>query len=423
MLFFFFSYISCANVLTRTAYYIDNTLKANIYNSIFNADPGQPWAIPHYNCGTGNCTWDPVPSIAMRALCSDVSSYINNTCDDNMSMSSRLDCSIGIPDGVEGRNSMNGIVKTMLSLVVGVPKTPIVYKNTALPVIQRLEATEANTRIDGKQFLSIAETNTFIATECTLQPIVRSVNASVSNSRYEETTRKEWDIATKFSNDTYYPDVVFGSSLVPDWNEDLGNHAGQNFTISAFSRAAIADFMSTIFSGNVSSTSENLSYNRDKIENYATEDTLAALLYGDISGCADPNTKRFECVMDNIARAMSKTFRDQAYVRDKSTPDMARGITMANAIIVHVHWQWMTLPLLLWLLIAVAWAGAVWKTHRARVPKWYESPLPLLFLYRGDDDGRTQDMEGDLSVEAYEAKAKKIKAQLHAKDNQAAFIA
>lgn len=150
---------------------------------------------------------------------------------------------------------------------------------------------------------------------------------------------------------------------------------------------------------------------------------MEALLYGNVTGCADIENDRFECTMRNVADAMSKSFRDQAYIKNGLEADMAVGYTYTNVIITHVHWQWLTLPVLVWLLGAVTWLGKVWKTRRGKLPKWTDNPLPLLFLYRAGDDGSEADGEqGLLSSQGCERRAKSIHVQLCTKEDRAAFV-
>ncbi|KAL3480650.1 hypothetical protein BJX99DRAFT_5897 [Aspergillus californicus] len=129
---------------------------------------------------------------------------------------------------------------------------------------------------------------------------------------------------------------------------------------------------------------------------YATTDAIQALLYGNISGCEDIENDRFGCVMRKVADAMSKSFRDQAYIDNEA--GIAIGYTQVNATIIHEHWQWLTLPLLVWLLSAVTWLGTDWRTRRGKLQKWIDNPLPLLFLHQGVEDSRTDEMQGGLCM-------------------------
>ena len=93
--------------------------------------------------------------------------------------------------------------------MVNTTEQPIVYTNATLPVIQRVEAAEANAVNGTEVSKAILNNPTYAATECTLQPIVRSVRASVSRSRYKEDNLAEWTGADVFSqNETARPATI-----------------------------------------------------------------------------------------------------------------------------------------------------------------------------------------------------------------------
>ena len=384
-------------------------------------DPSKPWSIPQYTCPTGNCTWDPVPSLAVRALCSDVTSSLKETCEHHNDTTSGLtvtNCTLALQNGASVYHTKGTQILNSIALMVNITKEPISFHGFPLPVIQRIEAVEANS-VNGTEVAGvILENPTYVATECTLEPIVRSVRASVTRSRYKEDNLAEWSGGYKFSQSGT---PIAGYGFIPKWNESLGMHSGQKFTLAPFSALTIRDFIEQLFTGYAGASNMALSFNRDPgTSSYATTDVIEMLLYGELAGCENLKTDRFRCAMNNIAGAISKSFRDQAYVNDTVTANLSVGHTMANAIIVHIRWQWLTLPLLVWLITAVAWVGTEWKTRRASVPKWTDNPLPLLFLYRGDSEGKAKEVEG-VSGEAYVQRAKDIEAQLRT-ENRAALI-
>jgi hypothetical protein len=93
--------------------------------------------------------------------------------------------------------------------------------------------------------------------------------------------------------------------------------------------------------------------------------------------------------MQNVARAISKTFRDSEFevpLDLSDTSSSALGKVEVNVTFVAVRWQWIALPVFVWLLGAIALAGAFWKSRTRRAPRWKNNPLPLLFLYQ-DDSG------------------------------------
>ncbi|KAJ5394216.1 uncharacterized protein N7487_011857 [Penicillium crustosum] len=401
-------------------FYIEPTFKGNIYNSIFSTDIRRPWAIPQYMCPTGNCTWDPIASLAVRALCSDVTSSIKKTCEHIDSPDAPYDnCTVSLPNGASAYYA-DGYKAAAIALQVQPSSQPVVYINATLPVIQRIQAVVPRTKEGWNIASYIRDHPRYVATECSLEPVVRSVRAYVNSSVYNETTLAEWPKAEAWKDKTK---SNYGYSLLPDWNSSLGIQPGQNFTLFPSSHSTISLFMESLFSGKAQTDMMQLAFVPTGNQygfSYAVADVIQAFMYGNVTGCADIENDRFVCAMRNVADAMSKSFRDQAYIDNEQGANMVLGHTQVNVIIVHVHWQWLTLPLLVWLLGAVTWLGTEWKTHRGKLQKWSDNPLPLLFLYRDGEDSRSDKVQG-LSNKAYERRAKSIHAQLYTKENQAAL--
>ncbi|KAJ5479208.1 hypothetical protein N7530_004717 [Penicillium desertorum] len=401
-------------------YYIEPTFKGNIYNSIFSTDPRRPWAIPQYMCPTGNCTWDPIASLAVRAICSNVTSSIKKRCErlDDSTGIPYDNCTVSLPNGASAYYA-GGYATDAIALQVQSSSQPIVYTNATLPVIQRIEAVVASGEEGWNMASAIREDARYVATECSLEPIVRSVKASVNSSVYSETVLAEWTKVEVWHDSQNSGD---GHSLIPNWNESLGIHPGQNFTLFPRSHATITLFMKSLFSGDAYASMMRLIFRPIEAEygSSATADVMEAFMYGNVTGCAVTENDRFGCAMRNVADAMSKSFRDQAYINNGPEADMAVGYTQVNATIIHVRWQWLTLPLLVWLLSAVTWLGTEWKTRRGKLQKWSDNPLPLLFLYRGEDS-RTDEAQ-ELSGQTYERRAKSIHTQLYTRENRAAFV-
>lgn len=373
-------------------------------------------------CPTGNCTWDPVASLSVRALCSNVTSSIKKTCERLENSGGPYDnCTVSLPNGTSAYYA-DGYKTEAIALQVQSSSQPIVYTNATLPVIQRIEAVVASAE-EGQNIASdIRDDPIYVATECSLEPIVRSVKAYVNSSVYNETTLAEWSEVKVWYDEQYSSN---GYSLLPNWNQSLGIHPGQNFTLFPKSHATIRLFMKSLFSGKAQTSMMQLAFvpiGDQYGSSYATADVIEAFMYGNVTGCADTKNDRFGCAMRNVADAMSKSFRDQAYIDNGREANMAVGHTQVNVIIIQVRWQWLTLPLLVWLLSAVTWLGTEWKTHRGKLQKWSDNPLPLLFLYRGGEDSRSDEVQG-LSGQAYERRAKSIHAQLYTKENQAALAA
>jgi hypothetical protein len=83
------------------------------------------------------------------------------------------------------------------------------------------------------------------------------------------------------------------------------------------------------------------------------------------------------CGMENMAKAMTKPFRD-------SSANVTYGETQVVISYVRTNWFWFSLPLSVWAMAAVLWTSTVIHTRRTNVSAWTNNILPLLFLYRGD---------------------------------------
>ncbi|KAJ5197932.1 uncharacterized protein N7498_007049 [Penicillium cinerascens] len=114
----------------------DPALKANFYNSVFNSDSSKPWSIPSYTCSTGNCTWDPISSLEMQAVCSNVTEYLNFQCHnvtDGVEWAGSRNCSIYL----QYNSTMSQISATFIensplatAIVAGMSELAIIHEET-----------------------------------------------------------------------------------------------------------------------------------------------------------------------------------------------------------------------------------------------------------------------------------------------------
>jgi hypothetical protein len=375
----------------------------------------------------------------VRTLCTDITSAIQKSCtthDDTDTGIPFKNCTVSVPHDGASAFYTGGMYTDAIALQVKPVAEPVVYTNhSTLPVIQRLEAIAAVPEPGHYMAQDIRDDGRYVATECALELVVRSVRAQVRGSVYSERVLAEWDSVEVWYDETH---AANGSSLVPEWEDrSLLGHGGGggNFTLFPASQTALVQFLEPLFSGEVYSSMMNLVFRASGEQlgtSYATADVMEALLLGNITGCADVQSNRFSCAMRNVADALSKSFRDQAYINSGAEmADMALGYTQVVATIVHVRWQWLTLPALVWVLGAATWLGAEWKTRRGKLHKWSDSLLPLLFLYReargqggdGDGSGGANQVQGvGVSGQAYDRRAKSIHARLYTDKDRAEFV-
>jgi hypothetical protein len=172
-------------------------------------------------------------------------------------------------------------------------------------------------------------------------------------------------------------------------------------TVGVWSYLAIYEFLSQLFNGYTilnfgAAPTVSLQTPDDRSAYFATKDILQAIYKGDVSRCND-NIDPLICAATNVAKAMTKSFRDSAYVNygagkqpeaGKSNGNIASGDTFIVATFVRIDWWWLTLSVVVWILSAVTVAGTVWRSRVADVPGWRDNLLPLLLLY--DDKGEAE---------------------------------
>ncbi|OJJ42091.1 hypothetical protein ASPZODRAFT_105830 [Penicilliopsis zonata CBS 506.65] len=375
--------------------YVDPVLKANVYNSLFNPSSSQTWATPQNTCSTGNCVWEPSANLAVRALCSNVTSYLERSYT-YVSNGSYVKCTVTLGSNgtlstqylSTGSGAQPMVVTTVES------ESALVYQNASLPVVQYILARGSNDGTNGGGGIATDINNgtQFIATECALEPLVRSVQASVSQGVYQETLLADWaTVNTTAPMDAGYSD--FRVAFSPGWKNSSGlglNSPGELFALGFEAWDSMIVFFEALFEGFVSAGSDVFEFEPSGADSYATTDALEAIFYGNFSSsCAVDD--QLTCAMENVATAISKTIRDSAFTSGEESDvattvntNITMGHTMTTVSFVAVHWQWLLLPLFVWLLATVSWIGAVWKSG-PQIPVWKNDILPLLFLYRPAD--------------------------------------
>ncbi|PWY81535.1 hypothetical protein BO94DRAFT_520204 [Aspergillus sclerotioniger CBS 115572] len=374
--------------------FVDPVLKANVYNSLFNNDQTRTWAIPQYSCPSSNCTWDPIASLEIRSLCANITSYLTTSCSSIPSNASLGDtnCTIALPKSNVSAWYMPGVPQLTPFIVEGVGfAEALVYTNASIYAIQYI-APRANISLIEQG--SLDNQSHWEATECSIEPIVRSFRASVSQNTYSDETLAVWNNATLQAT-ALSPSLPIGVYLTPSsWGTDLGvqqsGNGSTSFVLGAVADTSITAFLEALFSGQAVRSTTQLEFIPDveahfgALDLYAGSDVLQALGMGNITGCSDNLADRLTCAMENVAVAITKTIRDSAYVADPATAAMASGQSMISVTYITVHWRWVVLPLVVWILGAVLVIGTLWKTRRARVPAWRNDVMPLLSLSQAE---------------------------------------
>jgi hypothetical protein len=275
-------------------------------------------------------------------------------------------------------------------------KSALVYKNATFIPIQFIAA-RGITSERGGTIPKIGLDTKWEAIECSIEPVVQSIRARVDHNIYSEEVLATW-AQSNLTNDRIWK---------PNWGPELGAAPTQNFSLGVLANSAIDNFFNNIFNGALTADSFGFGDYAPSAFDYAGPDVIEALATGNISGCSLEAVDKFNCSMHSVAAAISKSFRDSAYISAGSDPgkaQMAAGRVSRSMTYVFVQWQWIVLPVLVWLLGVVTLVGTAWKTRRAGAPKWRNDPVPLVFLYReGENEGVS---EREINQRAHSSKVK-----------------
>lgn len=400
-------------------------MKANVYNSIFNPSQEAYWGTPQFSCPNGNCTWDPFITLEFRSLCSDVRFALKGVC---INVTNELNASVPLcqaylSNGLKlnytqsygeeidpNPNSLSkkiGLGFNATLMVVSASKMPLVYKNMSLISIQSIMATgDAWTR--SNDTVEAFQNTRFQATECSIEPYVRKVQAKVTRGVYHERTLDSWVSANlsnargkRFSppqqftgradNDTNSPSTMtFGDPSVRS-KTDAMFYKVPSGLVSTTAMDATSSFFIQIFDGWVTFRVGTFAVftsipNLSMTPTYAPREIVTALYNGKFE-C--PQNDHLACAMKNVAAAMSKTVRDASYVATGGyhNSNMSQGHVWTTETFIAVRWYWISLPVMVWVLGVVSWAGTLIMSRQAGLELWNSSILPFLFLYREDNHG------------------------------------
>ena len=393
--------------------------------------------------------------LGARALCTNITEHLTRKCGARSDYDGELiqPCTVALPNGVASKYNIGNYAYPIVISAnalgdqikndVGWPRSGIVYSNHSMLIAQFIMALGSDEQQSGEAGSTINNKTRWIANECSIEPVVRSIQPEVRSAAYRETILDTWTQTAWFANvpkslesDPVAANLYWG--FQPPWGPSEGMHRGKVFGLGYNAYLSAVSSLQDFFTGNVSEGSDTFLFNGD-------EDIIQSLFYGSFTNCATPSDK-LRCAFENLATTLSKSWRDSVFVpgmglgrnaggsygsgslsASQLDTTMARGTALVSTTFVRVHWYWLCLPLLVWVLALTTWLLTVWMTRRARVPRWRNSLLPLLFLYRGDRDyfdgtekdekeaeGRRKGVERGYraSNEAYVRRGEEIKARL-----------
>ncbi|CAG8935249.1 unnamed protein product [Penicillium salamii] len=413
-------YSSMGPLLNIGNFYLHPEMKANIYNALFNSDESKPWSIPKYTCSSGNCTWDPIAALEMRARCTNITEKLkfeiyNGTNGDRNPNTTTLSQSVYLE--AVGKNLTADV---MLETIWGTPVaigavSPFVYNDSIIPVIQMIAPDGVlGQPVWGSSRSDSPMNDTWQAMECSIDPVVRSLRPRVSRGKYHE------DILDTWTNGSF-AGYEMGSNydLKPTWGPEKGVEKGKEFTIVKQSLLSIRYFFTNFFSGRTYLDPMTLSFVSDAssatgvgsqmttTSNYASGDLMQLMTIFNITDCPYSSAEKLRCAMEHTAKAMSKAIRDSSSPSNFTT---TAGEAMTSATHIAIHWQWIVLPVLVWLLGLVTLVGTMWKTRRAMIPTWKNETMPIIALCRNSQNEKKQSDEGLQTERArlYESEGKMV---------------
>ncbi|ROW16775.1 hypothetical protein VPNG_01631 [Cytospora leucostoma] len=414
------TYSSTGILIGGSRYYLDPVMKANIYSSLFNADASQPWADPKYVCASGNCTFPQIPTLTTRPHCTDISDRLNLTCidcDSDLVTAEWKDdcfnlCTVSVPDG-PSMNFTEGVGGFDINVTTST--NPLIYNDTKwLPAIQYIMVKDFEKILD-HDYEMLNRSTKFVATECALQLCAEWVQDSVSNSTLSTNVQRSecgWDYQLNVTSD-FAPNLTWQSP----WSQ---------FYLTYDAHISLMEFVADLFDGHYHTISDAAEWATNDGDNnvlgrpvYATIDTTQAIFYGDFSECNSQEDDHLTCAINNIAKAITKTFRDEAYINNGvAGGNLTIGQNVVLSTYVRIDWVWLTLPIAVWLAAAVLWMVTFFKTRRARLPTWRNNILPYLFLFDNqayrrneEDDAAAAGLAG-VSNRSYSDESRKITARL-----------
>jgi hypothetical protein len=375
-------------LLTRfyTVTYVDTAMKANVYNSLFNTDPAKPWSTPKYTCSTGNCTWDPMIAIQWTSNCTNVTDRLKHSCKEgnntNMEGEGMTEtCSMNLPLQMSYSNmTANFSLAAPFStpIVIG-SGLPLIYTNSSLEAIMGpIQMIGPDSLVSSKNY-SYSRKTKWQAIECIIYPIARSFRANVTSGVYHEETLGVWE-----DIDSLVVDQKTGYfSFKPPWGTEMGMQSNQSLEIGYSATDSMRAFYKFLLDGKVFVDPWGPQYETNSEAIYATVDAVQAVAHADIIDCPYDTVQKLECAMNNMAQAMTKTFRDDGVTALSSSTNntQAAGQALSNMTYVSVRWQWIVLPALVWLLGLLTLIVTTSKTRRYRAPAWKNGIMPLFDLH------------------------------------------
>lgn len=391
-------------------------LRTNVENAMYYFDKPELWAQPSYTCRTGDCTWGFVSTVTVRSECSDVSDKLVYS-----QVPMRDPAVFGYTKSVSFPGGPR--IQYQEADGSGIPMGSVMYVQAITGDIPPwgIRSIEPRGNVDFAENMSWLGHSkvSFIGTECTLVPCIRSFRAIVSNGAYREEDVEEW--CNGNSTGGNFPTWQIQH---PEWGPERGFWPGEIYGIGRNGFRGIDDFFHSSFNGYMDVEAPAVRF--VPVQDGSVEGGGVQILRGMFtrkfaSTECENTTHKINCSFANLATAITKSIRDAPYAEHGwESANMARGQTLVSVQYVEVRWSWLMLPILVWTLSTVAYVGTAWETRRAKLQPWGSNPLPLLFLYEDTDSKRG--LHGGTSEAAFVERSENIKVRLHVSETEARLV-
>jgi hypothetical protein len=333
------------------------SMSAAIMTGLYNADI-TPLAIKP-NCPTGQCTWPPVYTQAIRSKCSNVGSLVESSCPEGKLPQN---CTFFLPnDGP----ALNGQQSLLNSTAVILNSDSYNTSTMIFPNIPRQLAT----------FQIISQTTgsdiNVKAMQCILYLSIDTYNSSVVNGTLNEKCLSTWT------------DTNFIPPGTPDWVSNPSQIPGGPYCMSYNSAISLQNYFWMLFSGSVGGSDDS------SIPSSDTMGLFAALM----------SAGTLAARMENLALAM--TYHLRGWSAPNSTNDSNENTVFGDVkeyrAYYHVNWLWFILPASLPCLTLILLLSTMHLAQKKALSTFKSSPTALIFA--GPTDKRRGRFErmGDLS--------------------------
>ncbi|KAM7223042.1 Protein of unknown function (DUF3176) domain containing protein [Rhypophila decipiens] len=377
-------------------------LKTSVYYGLF-AENNKPWLGLDVQCGSGNCTWEPIDTLAICHSCVDMSEYMTRYCSKNTTTDDGSDedkqqtnldeCGWQLPSGAKLNSSHE--VFSMTSIL------PNGAGDASYSTLMKLMfmGTEAQNGIAG-------DLRPW-AQQCTLTTCVQRIEASITNGDLNET------VISVTTNDTVPRGIDLAKSEVPiRITSPSPNGTVETYEMTRHVVTAIQVWFSDLFRNGTASRSPKFTEG-----NLEAQNVLVNLTVGISEGPTFFDTdivqafywnyyeypKGIEMLMHDMAVSMTVSLRSIG-------GEKVQGTAYINQTYVHVQWGFVAVPVLAVVLTTLFLVTVIWKTRTTRTMLWKTSALAMLF--HGLDEDARERFEDSRSFAAKLKEARGVKVRL-----------